>query len=407
MSVDNDPFAKQVNPEVLQQLLHRFDWTLASVANDAYDVWLHEGKPDVELLFPKDSRRGDYSYLLARVYRSLMNQYGSDVSRQAALISFQMRSMLDATRWEKETNLETGMIQWDIGQDLHIVARTNLAIAAKAAHKPRPYYGNNSPYISKKFIDATLMGQTELGSYVVTAYTPSGERFFVSRSSEEASSSKMVDVESKSGAEIIDKLDEIIGSVRGKLDEYRKDARTEIFNEILPTGFSFEIATSLAMLSDQGEGAVKVTRANPRGGRDVTSEYTFSPTEASVLQRVGESLKRSAEPETVNLVGEVTLLEHISNVDEHTVRLHVANQPGIRTVRMNLSPEQYDVALEAHRNDEQLRVRGTVERQGRFNWLTDPSNVAVAAGVGNDEDAADSPAPEEVSPVDDIQSPLF
>lgn len=403
MSIDDAP-ATPVNPEVLQQLLQRFDWHLASAAHDAYEVWHHEQQRDVELIFPRDPDRGDYSYLLARLYRSLVHQYGADVSRQAELISFQMKSLLDATKWLKKTILETGMIQWDPGQDLHDVARTSLSIAAKASHKPRRYYGNASPYIAKKFIDATLMGQTEFGSYVVTAYTPSGERFFVSRSSEEASASKLVDVESKSGAEIIDKLDEIMKSARGKLDEFKKDARTAIFEEILPTGFSSEIASALATLSDQGEGAVRVTRASARGDHEISSEYEFSPPESSVLKRVGEALRLSAEPETLNLVGEVTLLEHISTVDEHTVRLHVSNQPTLRTVRMNLTPEQYNVALEAHRNDVPLRVRGRVERQGRYNWLTDPENVSTAMGYTNDDDEV----PEEVEDTPSAdQPPMF
>jgi hypothetical protein len=296
------------------------------------------------------------------------------------------------------------MIQWDIGQELHVVARTGLSVAAKAAHKPRRYYGNSSAYISKKFIEATLMGQTEPGSYVVTAYTPSGGRFFVSRSSEEASASKLVDVESKSGAEIIDKLDDIVRSARGKLDEYRSDPRTAIFDEITPTGFSYEIANALATLAADGNGLVRITRSSARESRETSNDYEFQSTESPVLERVSESLRQAAEPEAVTLVGEVTLLEHVSNLDTHTIRLHVANQPRLRTVRMNLTPEQYEAAIEAHRSDSPLQVRGTVERQGTYNWLMDAEKVQILGQFSNDDEIPEEAIAGEDDP---DQEPLF
>ncbi len=248
------------------------------------------------------------------------------------------------------------------------------------------------------------MGPSEQGSYVVTAYTPSGDRFYVSRSSEEASASKLVDVESKSGAEIIDKLDDIVRSAREKLDEYRGDPRTAIFDEITPVGFSYEVANALATLAADGNGTVRITRTSAREGRETSRDYEFHSTESPVLERVSESLRQAAEPEPVTLVGEVTLLEHVSNLDTHTVRLHVANQPRLRTVRMNLTPEQYEAAIEAHRSDSPLRVRGIVARQGTYNWLTDPTNVQILTQFSNDEEIPEDAITDED---DQDQEPLF
>jgi len=395
------------DPALILNLLRRFEWVLISGSSeDPYEVWRNDLVSANEILLPTDPRKADYQQLLRRAYRTLAYEHGAEIDRAANSISLQRRSLLDVTRWSKETSLATGMIQWDAGQALHVVARTSLAVAAKATHKPRRYYGNSSAYISKKFIDATLMGQTEPGSYIVTAYSPSGERFFVSRSNEEASASKLVDVESKTGAEIIDKLDDIVRSVRGKLDEYRSDPRTTIFEEIAVTGFSYEIAHALAALSENGDGVVRITRANARTGNEISNDYEFTSTESPVLERVSESLRQTAEPEAVTLVGEVTLLEHISNVDTHTVRLHVANQARLRTVRMNLTSDQYQAALEAHRSDSPLQVRGMVERQGKYNWLRDPEQVRMLGQFSNDDDVPED-AITDVDEPDADQDSLF
>jgi hypothetical protein len=111
-----------------------------------------------------------------------------------------------------------------------------------------------------------------------------------------------------------------------------------------------------------------------------------------------------ANGEAVTLVGEVTLLEHVSSQDIHTVRLHVANQPRLRTVRMNLTPDQYETAIEAHRSDSPLQVRGTVERQGTYNWIRVPEHVRILAQFSNDDEIPDDAIANEP---DADQNPLF
>jgi hypothetical protein len=43
------------------------------------------------------------------------------------------------------------------------------------------------------------MGQTEIGSYAVTAFSPSGSRFFFSKPEESASEKRLVSVTGKTG----------------------------------------------------------------------------------------------------------------------------------------------------------------------------------------------------------------
>jgi hypothetical protein len=162
---------------------------------------------------------------------------------------------------------------------------------------------------------------------------------------------------------------------------------------------------ALASLSTRGDGSVRFSRAASRDSPvQLRPEYRFDATESLVLEQVGESPRLTAEPEPVNLVGEVTLLEHVANIGEYTVRLHVANQPRLRTVRMVLSPEQYEIAIEAHRSDVPLRASGIIQKQGNYNWLVEPTRVRMISDFTNDDDVITDDEADE--PPED-QDPLF
>ena len=65
------------------------------------------------------------------------------------------------------------------------------------------YHGNASAYIAKQFIDDCYMGQTAIGSYVITAHTQAEKRFHLSKRSEDISVQTPRHSEELSGREIL------------------------------------------------------------------------------------------------------------------------------------------------------------------------------------------------------------
>jgi hypothetical protein len=395
-----------LHPTLLSQVLQSLGWAVERAPSTrSYQLWVNHSLRDEQLLVPTDPQKADYADLLSGVRRALIEDHGRAFEEALNLTLLQVRAHLDATRWQKESTLDSGMISWDIGEELYSAARSGLAAAAKATRESRRYFGNSSAWIAKRFLAETLMGQTEIGSFVVTAYTPQNQRFFHSKSSEESANSKMVNPESRSGAEIIDKLDQIVTAVRGKLDEYKRTPNTEGFDEIVEIGFSYEMANALSALARGGDGGIKITRT--RSSDSVSEkEIAFDAVEAPVLEKVATRFAATREPELANLVGEVTLLDHVSTIGDRTIRLHVSNHPGVRTVRVRLSPEQYDDAIEAHRAEKRLRVTGTVEREGRYNWVYNPTAVSKVEDDPDDNDVAtETGNQKQLSLLDDPEEP--
>lgn len=327
--------------------------------------------------------------MLRRARNRLVHEHGL-VARQAlSTVLMQSAAMLDTTKWAKTTSVDGGIIDWRAGESLFATARLALTAAAKATKEKRKYFGNSSSHIAKRLLDETLMGQTEIGSFVVTAYTPSGGRFFFSKTEEDATNTDLLDAKSRTGGEIIDNLVDIVSSVRESLDAYRKSPRIEQFDELVQEGLSFEMASSLSRLCDASDGRLRVERARSTGvhPNPTVHEFEFLSTESTVLETVARRFSETREPRSATLVGEVSLLDHLSTADTHTIRLHVSNQPDIRVVRIQLTPEQYKLALEAHSEEEPLVVSGVVEREKRTNWVYSPTTVTLQQNPASNGDS--------------------
>ena len=101
-----------------------------------------------------------------------MRRYGTLAQQVTTTLEMRSRGSLDSTRWKKETALDAGVIAWDQGEALFLAARSQLVASAKSTREPRRYHGNTSAYVAKRFLESSFMGQTDIGSFIVTAYTP-------------------------------------------------------------------------------------------------------------------------------------------------------------------------------------------------------------------------------------------
>ncbi|NKS31218.1 hypothetical protein GS534_13270 [Rhodococcus hoagii] len=377
-----NPFMKNgelASVETLTAVLRHFQWAPTGKMPGRYEVWQADELSDDEVIVPVDPSRGDYSTLLGRAYLRLERAYGSPVREMVDLIEARRGAALDLTKWEKETAFDAGLIPWQEGEKLYAAARSMLAASAKASREKRSFHGNASSHIAKRFLESALMGQTEIGSFVISAYTPSAERFSLSKAEEESSNRDMYEVSSRSGADILNTFEMSLQAARTGLDEFREMPRDEIFIERVPFGFSSEFAQALGTVAENGDAAIKVSRYSTVGYSDnrVSAEVAFNASEAPILQRVARVLASNREPEAVTLTGEVTLLQRSSDDPVQLVRLHVVRGAKVNSVRVRLTPEQYESALAAHRDEQLFRVSGRMEKDGKYFWLYDAHDIAV------------------------------
>lgn len=98
-------------------------------------------------------------------------------------------------------------------------------------------------------MEQVFMGQTEVGSFIVTAHVPASTRFHTSQKSENVALKDPRKADLVSGRAIVDVFENAIGAVRETLTEFKRAPRVEMFSELVPQGVSFELVRALATLT--------------------------------------------------------------------------------------------------------------------------------------------------------------
>ena len=371
--------------ERVTALLRHFDWVPVSRISGLYEVWRpDEEEDDEELLIPLDPSRNDYRNLVDKAQRRIYNQYGREARTLARTIEMRLSSALESTRWKKSTPSEAGIIAWEDGERLYASARAQLVASAKATRETRRYHGNASSYVAKRFLEKSFMGQTEVGSFIITALTPAQQLFAVSRYVEDSLLGESYGQESYSGKQIIDTFERALSATRECLDEYRRSSRTEVFLEAVSEGISYEFTKALRDLAQGSDAAIEIMRLSSSERPGSSKEFVFEPIDVPVLDRASNELARNPEPQTVELTGEVTLLSRSVDSVDRVIRLNVEDGADIRKARIRLSADQYEIAMEAHRQEASLRLSGILEKEGRMFWVYNPTNLQIVETAESD-----------------------
>lgn len=369
-----------VSERTLLSALRQFGWEPSPGRPGIYDIWTptDPSVPDLEIIVPRDGERSDYASLFRRAVDAFTTAEGADARRRLDLLLLVEQSQLDATEWRKETPFGAGFIGWEEGEKLIASASASLSAAARAVREPRRRFGNASHFIAKTFLDHCLMGQTAVGSYIVTAHIPSQHRFHLTQKSQDAAGIRPRETETTSGRAVVESLATALEAVQSGLEEYSRTPHLEVFEERVEAGVSVELTRALADFTAASESAVKITRYAANSDLPgLESEFDFKPTDAGVLEKVARTLAATEEPRRTTLTGEVTLLSHGSDAPAHVIRLLADPGSGANVVRVRLDAKNYEKAIEAHRQGAKIRVSGTLERDGKSNWLYNTGHVVI------------------------------
>lgn len=365
----------------IARILSYLQWKPALVSETRnYSVWVHDKFRD-EVVIPEERQSADFEHMDKRARSLLRVLHGSVEFARAVEVADAIPSRLDRTEWLKETSAP-GLIPMLDGETLFESVKEQLAAAAKSRQERRPYYGNSAHYIAKDFLDHSLLGQSGIGSYILTAHTPSEALIYTRPEPSRDTARNVRDRVAYSGRQIITTLDNALGQIVSALDQPPDDAVHDIVDSV-SQGISFELVRGLAKFVGGSESVIRGER--PVSGREVVErEYVFKAQWGNTLSRSAARLAQDPEPLAVTLRGIVTSVTHEPESAVHVVRIFT--ETGGR-VRVRLNAAQYDEAIVAHRRERLVSVRGRIEHEGRYAWINAPEHFyVVSSGEDDDED---------------------
>ncbi len=278
----------------------------------------------------------------------------------------------DVFDFRKETSAPRGLIPWNDGRDLIESARYTLVAGAKAHMEPSRHFSNRFGQFANRYLDQVLMGQSGVGSYIVTAMAPVTARVPIRKSSDATLGYDGID--EVSAREICTSVIRALEGATEALDHFKILGSMTGFEEQVNRGVSYELLRALRDMSagaDESDITVKVASMGGSLFQDVEPmihRFQFTGGDTPILERASVQLSAPSENlnERVTVEGRVHLL---TKKDVGIVGV-VGVDDGDHRYRVRLSSdEEYHQAVMAHDEDRNIRVEGELSLEGSLRWL--------------------------------------
>lgn len=369
----------------LLTLLTRAGWERSSEVPGKYVVWRPlDGISETSVLVPLDVQRGDFASLYERALRDAERALGPRLySQLTGAIETEVSSDLARTTWSRKSSTPSGTIRWPDGQNVYAAITQQLTAVAKSTVAPLPRLRRKGEHLARQFLDATILAPSGSGSYVVNALTPVHHTLYRTPAAERERRA----VDSVEASAVLRRFDQALAAIHEGLEQSDRREAVQSIAQATRRGVSYELVESLLSFIAGREASIVTPRDALDSGR-APNEYAFEPPNVEVLRQVAGVMQGESESTFATLTGIITKLEHEQGTDEYKARLFTTSRGPVRRVTLYLSEEDYLLrAVDAHRDDALVRVRGQLVRDSKFWTLSDPADFDVLEGDVGDERA--------------------
>ena len=307
------------------------------------------------LLVPLLTSARDYAdrvLMLMQQLSVLQHESVETVRRDASLVHFDVA----AIRAADETAIDDS-IPLQAGVELYSAARKMVVAAAGATLRRASHFGRSLPGAAREHSRVVRLGQTQRGSYVVPII--SRARFALQNAPEEHLDIKVE--ESLFERRVMSTLATSLGTLEEIAVNMRHKPNKADIADAVSVGVSRELclgvltalkSPAISELSIAFQWAPATNRP-----RDAPERVAFTDEAMLSLQGIAESLRVLDLPLEDVLYGLVIELRHRPNDEQRRVGVEALIGRRVRTVYMDLTPEQYEIAQECHERSKVL-VRG-------------------------------------------------
>jgi hypothetical protein len=380
--------ADSVDPGMLVAALESTGWRTVGGRDGVYSRLVPPGQDSerfFNLIVPLDPRAPDFADQMSVALKAAQLAPGSDwVLVQAALA----RIPSDQFRFSKQTAAPSGYIRWSDGEKMFGHAKSILVAGAKSHMDKAPYFANRLGQYAKRFLDTALMGQTKVGSYVITAFVPASE--VISLRSARGEGLEFGDVTGGTRTrEVSESISRSIEATVEALAYFNRRNSYSAFEEFVTRGVSYEMLHSLAGLAEDSDGA-SVTVDFDRGSGQPRSATTFEfrPTDTRVLRTAGDRLLEDFPERTITVIGRVHLLRRDEGA-EPVIGIEWTSPRGRRRLRARLRDQaDYETAVQAHLAGRPVELTGSLVRTGRQQYMLDDAQLdeVIEVETGSPDD---------------------
>lgn len=273
--------------------------------------------------------------------------------------------------------LENGEIPLKAAPELTGGAYAALQAAARSEFARRPHYAQgNLPAGVRRFVEAAKLVGTDKGSVILRVRPPAPDE-------PRQATIEGVDAPAPFERRVAQRLVE--GVRAAKTAAHRDPAQVDLdgLDGDIEEGLSANLCDALVDLSGKRSGldarvAVRVRWALTRPADEPATVVELDRGEIGRLPAVAAILKQIDPLPNSTVTGYVTRFHRELGGDVGEVWLNADLDGELRRVRVELERSDYELAMQAHSAEREVRVVGTLERAGHAREVTDPTSFSMA-----------------------------
>ena len=350
-----------ISPGALSAYARAAGWSRDQPYRLNSDVYVGEGLP--EILVPRTERLGDYASVVA----TLIATFAEIADRDEVAV---YRSLVTADRdvvRVRAGESKDGSIALNDGADLIGGTRDLLLAAACSLGTPRAVYRPGANQDAVQLLKRIRLGQTDQGSFVVTLLTP------VVPPPMPALFPDTDDPNAPIQRRLTLRLMEALNSA-SKATKRAAAGIQSAFADAREGGVSANLCEALArMIKPFPSLDVDVLWARTRLVNPLPPVVRFGLSEVPLLREAARSFRAQAPRYDVQLIGYVRLLSRGEVAGDGTIRLATSSiDDRRRSVRAVLQREDYERAVQAHKEQAAVVMSGDLECMGQRWRLLSP-----------------------------------
>ncbi|VWB57475.1 hypothetical protein BLA6860_02657 [Burkholderia lata] len=358
---------REVSSYQLRAYLEHKQWFEDGKIRNVASIWHRQDNEDAEVVLPLSYVK-DYRQRIRDALASIASVEGRAVHEVLNEVKRLFANVITIRVVHDDTN--DGTIPINDGVLLIAKAKDLLSAAARSLYAKRKQFTRGAPKEAKEYLETLLLGQTEIGSYVVNVIAPvqmvaDGSNNVTTIPLAQAITSNLV-----AGLSALEKA----------TATYEEKGDLGAFDEAVLAGASSNMCDALLGFSGEKHNRnfeITVTAAPSPLFETEPAKFMFDGRYVEALEKATGYYKGDYILPERRLTGYITKLSRPKDETSGTITIDSTVGDVERKVQVELMGDDYHQAVVAHDNSKMVRVEGDVHIKSKSAQLLNPKNFGV------------------------------
>lgn len=347
-------------------------WFMDGGINSVASLWHRKGSTDAEVVLPLHPQIRDFQKRFSEALASLAEFEGRSTSEIVNDV-IRLSSNLITVRVIGADTAD-GTIPINDGVLLFTKAKDLLYAAALSMYSKRKQFSGQPPKDAKGYVDSLLLGQTEVGSYVVNVIAP----LPAPRIAKAAPGAPEVPVAEAVTLNLVHGLEAIAKATT----EFADSRSLKVFDAAVESGVSSNMCDALVGFSGserKRDFEIRISGAAGPMFAGETKVFNFDADTVAAIQKASDYYKGDYTLENRQIWGFVKKLDRPKANEIGTLTVDAVVDGVERSVKIELGPDEYHQGVLAHDTKAIVECSGDIHIKSRRARLANPTGFRIIA----------------------------